>query len=67
MTETLEAMEQEIKNLKDTIEIQEKTIKVLRADRDFWLDAYKRTQGQLNDTFGLVRKYQAEKEKELLE
>ena len=61
MAETLEAMELEIKILKDTIETQEKTIKVLRADRDFWLDAYKRTQVQLNDTFGLIRKYQAEK------
>ena len=54
-------LEQEVKNLKSKIESKNRIIKELEESKDFWRNAYDKTQEQLNQMFKLVKSYQEEK------
>lgn len=60
-------MEKKIEKLKNAIRAQEKIIKKLSSDRNYWRNAYKREKEQANVLFDLVEKYQSQEETELLE
>ena len=54
-------LEDEVKNLKSKIESKNRIIKELEESKDFWRNAYEKTQEQLNQMFKLVKSYQEEK------
>lgn len=60
-------MEQEIIRLKARIESQERRIKDLSAGKDFWREAYEKTNDQLREMFKMVKSYQEKEERLLLE
>ena len=54
-------LEDEVKNLKSKIESKNRILKELEESKDFWRNAYDKTQEQLNQMFKLVKSYQEEK------